>query len=949
MRTARFLFLAACILAAGAALCTAQTVYYNDFESGAGPEWSNTAVDVSPVGNRHFLGRFCNQSATLTLRDLPVHTQVTVSFDLYIIGSWDGNGDACCGPDVWHIGLYGYGALARTTFSNTGNSGNRQSYPGHYPGDDYPAETGAVSTDTLGYPNEGDAVYHMSVSFLHTGSSFSLSFDAANLEGVEWESWGLDNVRVQVAAYPTATPVVWDEGAYTSSTDTLTASWLASDPSGIVEYRYAIGTSQADLVTGWKSCGTADYATETGLSLESGKTYHWYVISRNCSGYWSLVGASDGITVDATPPTQYIISTIAGNGVRAYAGDGGPATAASFGDVTSLAVDAAGNVYFTDYTNQHVRKIDTEGTMRDVTVGWAVFEDKVGGIYVQTSGAAGGISRVNPDGSLTQLPGIVAGINPAGTEPIMDSRGNILWSNWDDRARVQSYSGGPMFGVSTTQGSNYVFAGNGLEGYNGDNITALSAKLGSPAGIELDPRGNALIADTANSRIRSVDRYSGYITTICGNGAYGRSGDGGNALYATLTRPRCLHYDRSGNLYVVDRDSSSVAMIDPAGKISTVVGRKAINWYWHNTFSGDGGPAASADLNIPMAVTVGPDGSIYIADAYNYRIRKATYASSAMPPVVRDQGAYTSSTDSLVMWWGSYDRESGIAEYQYAVGTTPGGTDVRNWTGAGTKMDCTITGLSLTPGTTYYVSVKARNGAGQWSPVGRSDGITVASESTIGGAKISAGGMPVIISDAVVTLNMYGDSYLWIESPDRSSGMKALGRWNVNRGDKLLIAGVPGWIDGDPVLADSEVKTVTVTGRAIRPLGSTIMGLANDPTQSLDYLGVSPVGLLVTTWGTGTSTDASGMYFYIDDGTHRTDGTSKDGVPNVGIRVLYPPSVVPGGPVGKSLRVTGIRTVQKITLEADAVVNGEQRSAGEEVYIPTIRPRDFSDVVMQSP
>ncbi len=946
MKTALVLFLAVSILTAGSALCTAQTVYNNSFDSGAGPEWSDTRTDVTPAYDRRFLGQFGNQSTVLTLRDLPVHTQVNVSFDLYIIRSWDGNGDACCGPDVWNLDVVGGASLVRTSFSNTGNSGNWQSYPDRYHGHN-PAESGAFSVDTLGYPAEGDAVYRMSISFPHTGPTVALRFYATGLEGVEWESWGLDNVRVEVSSRESSTPLVYDSLTYTSRTDYLRAFWLASDPSGIVEYRYAIGTAPDNLIVNWKSSGTTDTGTETGLSLESGKTYYWYVISRNGDGVWSPVGSSDGITVDATPPTQYMISTIGGNGTSGYSGDGGPATAATFGDVTSMAVDAAGNVYFTDYTNQHVRKIDTSGMMRDVAVGFAVFEDQSGRIYVQTSPSAGGISRVNPDGSLTPVPAVEAGISAAGTEPIMDARGNILWAVWDDRARVQSYSGGPMFGLSTTQVNNYVFAGNGLEGYNGDSIPALSAKLGSPAGIELDPRGNALIADTANARIRSVDYTTGYITTIAGNGTRGRSGDGGPALYATLTNPRCLHYDDSGNLYIADRDSNSIAMIDPSGRISTVVGRKAINWYWYNTFSGDGGPAAAADLSIPMAVTTDRAGSIYVADARNYRIRKATYATTAMAPVVRDEGIYTTSTDTLNMRWGSYDRESGIVDYWFAIGTTAGGTDARHWASAGKQMDCTLTGLSLEPGKTYYVSVQAQNGAGLWSPIGTSDGITVAVPATMAQARVLAPGTPVMISDAVVTFYGYaeGSNFTWFESSDRSSAIKALGQWNLNRGDKAVICGVPQWVDGTPILANPEVKTVTATGQTIRPLGSTVRSLANDPAESLDYVGVNPVGLLVTAWGRGASVDPNRQYFYIDDGSHLTDGTSTNGVPNVGIRVAFPTMILPGSPDGKMLKVSGLRTVCKITLETDTVINGRPRLAGEEVYIPEIKPREPSEVV----
>jgi hypothetical protein len=96
-----------------------------------------------------------------------------------------------------------------------------------------------------------------------------------------------------------------------------------------------------------------------------------------------------------------------------------------------------------------------------------------------------------------------------------------------------------------------------------------------------------------------------------------------------------------------------------------------------------------------------------------------------MPPVVRDDGVYTSSTDHLHAWWMFTDGAPDIAEYQYAIGTTPGGTDIVNWTSVSTDTEVTVTGLNLVDGQVYYFSVKARNAAGFWSDVATSNGITV--------------------------------------------------------------------------------------------------------------------------------------------------------------------------------------------------------------------------------
>jgi hypothetical protein len=118
--------------------------------------------------------------------------------------------------------------------------------------------------------------------------------------------------------------------------------------------------------------------------------------------------------------------------------------------------------------------------------------------------------------------------------------------------------------------------------------------------------------------------------------------------------------------------------------------------------------------------------------------------------VVTDDGEYTSNTTQLHAAWSSSDPESGIVEYQYAIGTSSGETDVVGWTSTGTDTEVTHTGLSLAAGKTYYIAVKAKNGAGAWSNVGVSDGIAVPGSGLpywiwiivgIGSAAVVAGGI----------------------------------------------------------------------------------------------------------------------------------------------------------------------------------------------------------------
>lgn len=206
---------------------TRVTVYENDFEGTVEPEWSNTSTDVTPVENRRFLGQFLNGTVNLTLNDLPSHTAATVSFELFIIQTWDGNGTAF-GPDVWELGVAGGTTLLRTTFGNF--SGARQAYPDAFPGGDNPGLTGAAEIYTLGFIGQfgfEDSVYRLSFTFPHSASSLGLDFSASGLQFLADESWGLDNVTVELIA-DTSAPT----GTTTYTYDELNRLTAMTNPSG---------------------------------------------------------------------------------------------------------------------------------------------------------------------------------------------------------------------------------------------------------------------------------------------------------------------------------------------------------------------------------------------------------------------------------------------------------------------------------------------------------------------------------------------------------------------------------------------------------------------------------------------------------------------------------------------------------------------------------------------
>lgn len=188
-------------------------VYENDFETTAGTEWSIQKVSHTPTGNRGFLGELNRDVQRLSLSDLPWHTKVQVFFDLFVIRSWDGNQiettwnfyklfplapDYMVGPDHFNMTINGHPILD-TTLSNMLDYAEKQAWPGTRPDMEFDAFTGASEVNTLGYKFNGkamDSVYNWGFLALHAGDTLPVDFSAYELQPINDESWGLDNVQV---------------------------------------------------------------------------------------------------------------------------------------------------------------------------------------------------------------------------------------------------------------------------------------------------------------------------------------------------------------------------------------------------------------------------------------------------------------------------------------------------------------------------------------------------------------------------------------------------------------------------------------------------------------------------------------------------------------------------------------------------------------------------------
>jgi NHL repeat-containing protein len=331
-------------------------------------------------------------------------------------------------------------------------------------------------------------------------------------------------------------------------------------------------------VAGWQKAIPGAAANRRDLPARLQKLNNPSAVALGAAG--SALVADTGNSRIRCVDTAGIITVLAGSGRQGFSGDGGPATVATLSHPGGVAVDPFGNVLIADTANNRVRRVDPGGTITTV--------------------AGTGRSGFGGDGG-PALDAMLAGP----TALTADSEGNLFIADTgNNRIRRVDSSG-----VITT------VAGTGDAGFSGNNGPAIKAALAAPNGVAVDSNGNLFIADTGNHRIRRVDS-SGNITTVAGNGGIGFTGDGGPATKATLASPMGLAVDDNGNIYLADALNNRIRRVDATGMITTAAGSSRAG------FSGDGGPATEASLLSPSAVALGSDGTFFIADRLNQRIRR---------------------------------------------------------------------------------------------------------------------------------------------------------------------------------------------------------------------------------------------------------------------------------------------------------------------------------------
>jgi trimeric autotransporter adhesin len=302
-----------------------------------------------------------------------------------------------------------------------------------------------------------------------------------------------------------------------------------------------------------------------------------------------VVAAKTG-TFYGQPMKAGDIYAVAGTGTAGYSGDGGPATGAELDKPTGVTVDGAGNLVVADTDNSRVRVVAvTSGTFYGQPM-------TAGDIYSIAGGGTGGDGR-----------GVA-----------IDGTGNVLVADYgESRVRLIAVKTGTFYQQAMTANDIYTIAGNGSYQFSGDGGPAGHAVLDFPGHVAFGSAGQLAVSDSANNRLRLVPATSGtyfgqkmtagHIYTIAGDGQCdfsGSLGNGGPALEATMCEPTGLSFDSAGNMLFTDTFSNEVRVV--AASSGTFYGQKMTVGYVYSVagdgtagFSGDGGPATEAELDVP--------------------------------------------------------------------------------------------------------------------------------------------------------------------------------------------------------------------------------------------------------------------------------------------------------------------------------------------------------------
>jgi Bacterial Ig-like domain (group 3)/MBG domain (YGX type)/NHL repeat len=396
-----------------------------------------------------------------------------------------------------------------------------------------------------------------------------------------------------------------------------------------------------------------------------------------------------------------VLSVVAGDGVQGFSGDGGAATSAELDSPQGVAIGSDGTLYIADTGNERIRAVS-------------------GGVI--TTFAGNGSAGFAGDGGAA-MSASLRGPNALA----IDTSGALLVCDAGNE-RVRQISAGVIQTV----------AGNGTQGFAGDGGPATSAELDTPMGLAVGANGQIYVADSHNNRIRVI-AANGTISTFAGSGVQGYAGDGGAATAAELALPRGLMVMSAGAVIFADSNNQRIRMVSASGAITTIAGSGV-----QGSVS-DGNPATSAAMNSPRGVAVSSFGAPVYADALNQLVRESIANGNVYVPA----GLAPSRTSSVALTV-SPSATNGQTNASVAVaglaGTPQGVVELLD----GSSL---LTQVTLAGGTASFAPQTLSAGAHSLSAVYMGDGVNPAATSTVVGVSV---GVQVVTATANAASMMFG-------------------------------------------------------------------------------------------------------------------------------------------------------------------------------------------------
>jgi sugar lactone lactonase YvrE len=404
-------------------------------------------------------------------------------------------------------------------------------------------------------------------------------------------------------------------------------------------------------------------------------------------GHLASAPVSAGYTITSAPTK--VIQTVAGTGVSGQSGAGGPATSAQLGQLAAMAVDKAGDLFFTDTTNNIVWMVSAADGKISIVAGngtpgysgdggaatsaqlyypLGVAVDSAGGLYIADS-ANDVVRKVDPNTGLIET---VAGIHnhfggsvgqigdggPATAAYLNYPQGLAI--DAADNLYIADSQNNEVRMVSASTGIITSVAGNGNYGFSGEGGPATSAALQQPNTLAFDSKGNLYVGSYNLSRVLKVAKTTGTLTIAAGNGNLGGSGDGGKATNAEIF-PFGIALDAADNLYISNPPGVIREVSAGTGVITKVVGTG------YPGYSGDGGSATIAQISYPEGIAFDASGNLYIADLGDSRVREVSTPAPAATPIISPvAGIYTSVQMATIT-----DSTKGAIIYYTTDGTAP--------------------------------------------------------------------------------------------------------------------------------------------------------------------------------------------------------------------------------------------------------------------------------------